>query len=126
MSALILSGVVGACVTLIVVAFVLVVLDNRRKDVALTEASADKARLKEQRNTAMDLKRASEAALQDAVRQLEQARAEIANYARAGNRLYREAMEDQQARQLQAALLLKNAKRDVDDAFRVLNQDGDR
>lgn len=50
---------------------------------------------------------------------------EIDNYARAGNRLYRESMEDQQARTLQAALLLKNARRDVDDAYRVLNQKGE-
>lgn len=37
------------------------------------------------------------------------------------NRLYRENMEDQQARIVQATNLLKNARRDVDDAFRALD-----
>lgn len=124
MPALVLATIAGLCVGLVIMAFVLALQDNRRLTAALAEARADVARLKEQRNTAMDAKRAAEQVAREVGSQLEHARREIDNYARAGNRLYRESMEDQQARTLQAALLLKNARRDVDDAYRVLNQKG--
>lgn len=122
MSGEVIAVLAGLCVGLIIMAFVLAALDNRRLTTALAESRADVARLKEQRNSAMDAKRAAEQVAHDLTGQLERARAALANHERAGNRLYREAMEDKQARVLQAARLLKNARRDVDDAYRTLSE----
>lgn len=120
-ASLILTGLAGLCVGLLVMAFVLAYQENRRLTIALAKAEADVARLKEQRNAAMDSKRAAEAAFTDATRQLDQARRELENYGRAGNRLYKESMEDQQARQLKAAADVATGVEFMVQAIRTLN-----
>lgn len=111
MPTLILAGVFGLCIGLVVLAFVLVVLDNRRLAIGLAEARADVTRLKAERNAALDGKRAAEANGADLAHQLATAQAEarerdarLAALERVDrNPLYREALEDQRARQLRAA-----------------------
>lgn len=114
MSTLIVASLIGACVGAVLLAFVLMLLDNGR-------LRSDVARLKEQRNTAMDAKRAAEASLTDVARQLDQARRELDNSARARNPLYREAMEDQRARQLNAAADVATGVEFMVQAIRTLN-----
>ena len=51
----------------------------------------------------------------------------LANLERVGrNKLYREALEDERAQAVQAALRLRVAKRDLEDALRILDLDPEK
>lgn len=78
-------------------------------------AAAERDAAKGQRDFAMDELRESRAAVTALTRQL-------ANVARAKNGLYREAIEDVQSHNVQAALRLRLAREELEAAERVLNR----
>lgn len=98
------------------------------RDEARAAAATDRAALvhvTEQRDTLGDKLTETRKAYTrqaDKIKDLERRLANMERVSR--SRLYQESMEDQQARIQQATTLLRNAKRDVDDAFRALGQDG--
>ena len=89
------------------------------------ERDADRAelvRVKEQRDTLGDRLTETRKVNARLTKQVEELTRRLENVERVGrSRLYQESMEDQQARIHQATTLLKNARRDVDDAFRALD-----
>lgn len=93
---------------------------------AYVTALRDVRHLREQRDTLGDHLTATRKVNTRLTKQVEELTKRIANMERVSrSRLYQESMEDQQARIHQATTLLKNARRDVDDAFRALDIGGD-